>query len=165
MFVEEEGRRGTLVVGAPLDSRGSSDSDYGAAYVFDFVSPFYRETAKLTASDSGNHDLFGQAVAVNPAGDRIAVTAIYNDIDDRDAGAAYTVRYSNAGWSELQRLDVSDLSDRSAFGAWVSLSDDTVVVAAPGALDDSGAAYVFLWPLFADGFESGACDLWSSEIP
>ena len=141
----------TVVVGVPGDGSGS-------AYVF--VKPGggwdtgteYNETAKLTASDRGGDDEFGQSVGAS--GDTVLVGA-----PGDGSGSAYVFIKPAAGWdgdiTETAKLTASDGGVR-AFGRSVALTDQTAVVGAPlsdgtdsdgNTISDSGAAYVFVAPI------------------
>jgi len=54
------------------------------------------ELAKLTASDAGNQDEFGTAVAIY--GHIAVIGAIYDDDMAQDAGAAYVYRFDGSAW-------------------------------------------------------------------
>jgi hypothetical protein len=142
----------TVVVGAWLDGHGR-----GSAYVF--VKPAsgwsgrLTESAKLSASEGtpvvGG---FGESVAIS--GGTIVVGEGGAKVGENGfQGAAYVFVEPPGGWAgnltETARLTASD-GKRGDFLGSVAVSGGTVVVAAPGADDSQGAAYVFLEP--ADGW-------------
>jgi predicted outer membrane repeat protein len=132
----------TVVIGAP----GNDDSfgaEVGAAYVFERNQGGvnqWGEAAKLSAADSRNWDLFGQAVAID--GDTIAVGAPRDTSVDSRPGATYTFERNVSGssaWQQIARLEASDSSSKNEFGAAVALNGDTLVVGAVPV----GAAYIY----------------------
>jgi len=160
----------TLVVGAPGED-GSSSGDgtdnsaplSGAAYVFARSgSGTWSQTAYLKATNAGNSDQFGSAVAIS--GGTIVVGAIFEDSASSDpndnsanaAGAAYVfVRDGKGGWRQQAYLKASNAEAGDRFGYSVAVSGDTIAVGAIGEAsgdstnpDDNsatraGAVYVF----------------------
>ena len=134
---------GVIVVGA----RGVG-GNIGAAYVF--IRPAAGWAAigdttevKLTASDGGASDYFGQSVAVH--GDTIVVGARGYG---QSPGAAYVFTTSDA-WandSPQVKLTASDGKNGDQFGYSVAVNGDTVVVGAQRHDRNKGSAYVFTKP-------------------
>lgn len=99
---------------------------------------------KLTASDGGSFDQFGDTIALD--GDTAIVGASNADTDaGEDAGAAYVfTRDSDGSWGETQVLHPADAQPDERFGAAVALAGDQAIVGATDGTDgESGAAYVF----------------------
>jgi FG-GAP repeat len=71
--------------------------------------------------------------------------------------------------TEDAKLLASDGAAGDGVGSAVAVSGDTIVVGAPGddggAGSESGSANVFTSRIFADGFESGDANAWSSAVP
>ena len=63
-----------LVIGAPLEDNGDN-SNNGAAYIFENIAGTFHEIQKITASNRGVNDRFGNAVDID--GD-IAIIGAYN---------------------------------------------------------------------------------------
>lgn len=85
-----------LAVGAHGDSNNGSGA--GALYLFDLPDNLLNESLKVTAFDGSAHDNYGFSVAVS--GSLIGVGAPFADIDDMDddnAGAAYTLEIPEPG--------------------------------------------------------------------
>jgi hypothetical protein len=155
----------TVVVGATADDGIKAIGqqlfpviNQGAAYVF--VKPgagwagALTESAKLTASDRDDDDLFGASVGVS--GDTVVVGTQFKDVGPNDnQGAAYVFVEPGAGWAgflqENAKLTDPGGALGDAFGASVAISGDTVFVGAPGndvlALVGQGSAYVFVEPV------------------
>lgn len=142
----------TVAVGAPFDDITAGTSE-GSAYVFvrpptsGQSYPYWTSTsaftAKLTASDHIQGDLFGSSVAVS--GDKVVVGATHEGTTAE--GAAYVFSRPVSGWLSTstfaQKLKASDAASADEAGAAVALIGDTVVVGAP--IDDTsrGSAYVY----------------------
>jgi hypothetical protein len=137
------------VVGAPHEGMGS-DWWIGGAYVFRRAGSYWSVEAELRASNAEPSDFFGDGVAI--AGDTIVVGAIGEasrssgaDGDQSNnkcpwTGAAYVYGYSGE-WRQLHYLKQGAPSacsdDGTHFGSRVAMTDQSLVVAAPG--DDSAA--------------------------
>jgi len=143
-----------VVVGAQLADPGGTP-DVGAAYVF--VKPLggwgdMTQTARLTASDKAEIDMFGTSVAVS--GDVVVVGASNAKPGGTiNAGAVYVFVKPGGGWANMTqtaKLTSSDKADKDLFGNSVAVSGSMVVVGAPfanpGGTTDAGAAYVFVKP-------------------
>ena len=162
-----------VAVGAFFDDDGAI-FDSGSAYVFDRNlggADAWGQVAKLVASDGAEDDRLGIVIAIRDA--TVVVGAGRHDAAAVDAGAAYVFHqdFGGAGaWGEVIKLTASDAGVEDYFGNGdVALSGDHALIGAYGhdgtAGTNSGAAYVFEIPLFADGFESGTTDWWSSATP
>jgi len=135
----------TIVVGAP--GHHTRNRLQGAAYVFVKPSTGWQditETAKLTASDEGEADSFGQSVAIH--GNTIAIGSTGND---NFQGAAYVYLKPAAGWKTTSqfRAKLTDSDDPvGQLGIAVAVTDNTVVAGAYNDNGAPGAAYVFEKP-------------------
>lgn len=132
-----------VVVGA----HGDDDLGYmtGAAYVYRRRGAVWTEEQKLLASDPAPENAFGLDVAID--GRTIAVGA--PNVPSGGAsysGAVYMFARGEAGWAQEAKLTARDASENQGLGSGVSLSGDTLVVAAPGdkvGTHTYGAAYVY----------------------
>jgi hypothetical protein len=168
----------TLVVGADGeasnatgvdgDQADNSAIDSGAAYVFTRSGTTWSQQAYLKASNTEASDLFGDAVSLS--GDTLLVGAVAEDShaagvngDEADnsaldSGAAYVFTRSGTTWSQQAYLKASNTEALDYFSDAVSLSGNTLVVAAHGedshatgvngdqadnSASASGAAYIF----------------------
>ncbi|MFZ4764994.1 MAG: choice-of-anchor D domain-containing protein, partial [Roseimicrobium sp.] len=150
----------SLVIGAPQedssatgvsgDQNSASAANSGAAYVFTRASSSWTQQSYLKASNTGNGDQFGFAVAI--FGDTIAVSANAEDSaatgisgnessnSASNSGAVYVfTRVSNA-WGQEAYVKASNTGLDDAFGQALSLSGDVLVVGAFG--EDSNATGV-----------------------
>jgi len=134
----------TVVVGAPKDDDGGSES--GSAYVFIRDGAAWTQQAKLTASDAAENDLFGRTIAID--GEIIVVGTDYDDHAGWLSGSAYVYQRDGVDWEEQAKLIASDAVAYQQFGSSVAIDATTIVVGAPhdfGAVQGSGSAYVFEW--------------------
>jgi hypothetical protein len=116
------------------------------------VYPFFKDGTQwapgpiLTASDGGDDDRFGYAVAMD--GDRAIIGDIPHKTDHRsNRGAAYVFERQGRAW--LQKGDPIEATDGNAydgFGTALSILGTTAVIGAsqqgPEAEDSPGAAYL-----------------------
>jgi len=135
----------TVVIGAPFDDLPIGRR-VGSAYVFVRTGTTWTQEQKLLASDGAALDDFGEPVSVS--GDTVVVGSPGAETPaGEEVGAAYVFVRSGTTWSEQQKLLAPDGESFDFFGQSVSVSVDTVVVAAP--LDDvvigtdTGSVHVF----------------------
>ncbi|MCD4825051.1 MAG: PEP-CTERM sorting domain-containing protein [Phycisphaerae bacterium] len=141
-----------IVVGANHDA---GTAKIGSAYIFEKpVSGGWvdmTQTAKLTASDAADGDLFGTSVSID--GDHVIVGAYGNDDGGSSTGSAYIFEKPVSGWAdttEAAKLTASDATAGDWFGLSVSISGDSAVVGAHGSDASgswSGSAYAFEKPV------------------
>lgn len=162
----------TLAVGAPQEdgadtgvngSQADGITDSGAVYVFTRAGDAWSQQAYIKASNTGQGDHFGEAVALSGDGRTLAVgaprerspaTTVDGDQGDDAAallsGAAYVFAWNGATWSQQAYVKGSRSSQLDLFGTSVALSFDgnTLSVGAYGErgteeLAQSGSAYIF----------------------
>lgn len=102
---------------------------------------------QLTASDAGDDDHFGRALAVS--GNTVVATSRYDEHAGLGyAGSAYVLVHSGAAWTEQAKLTADDAAPQDLFGHAVAVSGDTVILSARNddhsGLTDAGSAYVFV---------------------
>ncbi len=116
-----------------------------AAYVFVKTATGWAQQARLTAPDAATNDLFGSAVTIH--GNTILVgapghvAADCNATPNQQTGAVYEFDRSGAAWKELASIGCSLAGDK--LGASVSFDGMNAVLGAPGANQNTGAAYLF----------------------
>jgi PKD repeat protein len=132
----------TIVVGAYLDDE--IENNQGSAYIFERNfggADQWGEAKKLTASDAGDGDGFGSAVAI--CNDTIIVGAASDEIGGNDRqGSAYVFKRNLGGadqWGEEQKLIASDGTSWGSFGWSVSMNQNGILVGAVGG----NALYTF----------------------
>jgi hypothetical protein len=94
-------------VNGPINNNDAPDS--GAAYVFVRTGPNWTQQVYLKASNSGDGDYFGLAVAI--CGDTIVIGAPYEDGNSDSApnsGAAYVFVRSGTNWAQQAYLKASN---------------------------------------------------------
>jgi len=131
---------GSVAVGAPRIT-GSGNTDPGEAFLFDAATG--SQLFEFFPSDPNPDDGFGHDVAIS---DGVAVVgAPRNSSDGFNAGAAYL--FDTTTGLQTARLASDDIDQFHEFGWSVDISDNTVIVGAPGADGSlngiSGAAYLF----------------------
>ncbi len=128
----------TAAIGAPTDDDIARNA--GSAYIFARSGTTWTLQAKLTPSDLGEGDWFGEAVSVS--GDTVVIGAASRG----ETGSAYVFTRTGATWAQQATLSPSDIMAGDHFGFSVALSGDTAVVGALGDDDNgdgSGSAYIF----------------------
>jgi hypothetical protein len=96
---------------------------------------------KITASDAGISDRFGNSVAVGS--DRIVVGAYLNDDAGSSTGSAYIFDLDG---NQLSKITASDGASNDRFGTSVAVGSGRIVVGANEDDDNgsrSGSAYIF----------------------
>jgi hypothetical protein len=131
----------TVIVGAAVANGG------GEAYVFEEPPNGWvdmTETAKLTASDEGREDGFGNAVAIDRG--IVAIGSSFNNL----TGAVYVYLKPKSGWKTTSRYNAKLTGNDGSyeeFGKSVAISGHAVVVGSPFETIDGyigqGTAYVF----------------------
>jgi len=131
----------TLLVGAFADDDVGSQS--GSAYFFNRINGIWQQQQKIIASDGEANDYFGENIALD--GDTALISAVSDNDNGDDSGAAYIFTRGNYGWSERQKLTASDIS-LYYFGSALALDDDTAIIGARGDDDNggySGSFFIF----------------------
>ncbi len=146
-----------IVVGAPGEDSGATGvsgdeadngaSQSGAAYVFARKGTTWKQQAYLKASNTGDGDLFGRAVAISgnvvvvgapqESGKANNVDGDQTDNSASQAGAAYVFARNSKGWKQQAYLKASNSEEGDQFGFAVAATGEMVVVGAYG--EDSGA--------------------------
>jgi hypothetical protein len=139
-------------IGEDSDGTGSTNNsaaDAGAAYVFTRSGASWAQTAYIKASNTQEDDLFGGALALNGAGNLLAVgatgeasasTVINGDQANNAAGGAGAVYiFSNDGvaWTQTAYIKAPNAEPIDHFGAAVAMSADGNTLAV-GAPDEDG---------------------------
>lgn len=142
-----EASRATGVNGNGADN-GAPQS--GAVYVFRRTGTAWAQEAYIKASNTEALDYFGHAVAID--GDTVAVGAISESSDETGvngsgannnapkSGAVYVFVRTGGVWTQQAYIKASNTEADDGFGAWVSLSGDSLAVGAPN--EDSAATFV-----------------------
>ncbi len=121
----------------------STPGSAGAAYAFRFDGVNWIEEGILSASDLGDSEDFGHAVAVSDD-----VISIGTSLDDEgvdaaaseNPGAVYVFRHDGANWLEEQILDSEEaaIGRRDIFGIDVAISATGDTIVAGSRLSDDG---------------------------
>lgn len=131
------------IVGASSAADGGQAS--GSAYVFQRQGDDWVEMDELTASDAAALAYFGTAVAIR---DDVALVGATGDGEAGVmAGAVYVFERNGDAWTEVDKLDMSDVGEGDVFGNTIAQGDGVAVVgaiygrAATGS--STGAAYAY----------------------
>ena len=152
----------TIVVGAFDRFLNPGNDDTGAAHVFVRQGANWTSQARLTVSNSGHRDNFGQKVSIsgntivvgapNDSSTATGVNGIRNSFSATNSGAAYVFSRSGTTWSQNAFLKASQVQSSASFGLAAAVSGDTIVIGAQldGSLASepnlpfTGSAYVFV---------------------
>ncbi|MDC0672206.1 hypothetical protein [Nannocystis radixulma] len=151
----------TLAVGARNEDSGAAGingneadnatKQAGAAYVFLRTGETWSQQAYVKASNAGEGDVFGTAVALSGDGDVLAVGApnessgatgidgIQLDETAVGAGAVYTFTRSNGTWSQQSYIKASNTSPDYNFGSALALAADGKTLAVASESESSAA--------------------------
>ena len=132
-----------VIAGAPKHSAGGLAS--GAAYIFEQKEDgAWVESIKLSDGETASEDQFGISVSIS--GNLAIAGAQQDDYIAPNAGAAYIFERSGTLWLQRAKLSADDAKAGDLFGNAVAISDETVVIGAPGVDDagpEAGAVYIF----------------------
>ena len=163
----------TLAVTSPREASSSvgidgvatlnDSSESGAVYVFARGNETWSQQAYIKSSNSERKDHFGRAISLSGNGDKLAVTARWEDggiggvngdesnNDVSASGAVYVFERSGDTWSQQTYLKASTPIAGDNLGEAVALSADgaTLAVSAPkqedsDGVENIGAVYVFV---------------------
>jgi len=139
----------TALVGA--EGEDSKGNNAGAAYVFVNANTGNPTAYKLTASDGGAYDSFGNSVSMS--GSTALVGAYLNsNTNGANAGGVYVYRNADTQTPDELKLIAPNGASEDWFGASVSQSGTNALVGAPGD-DDLGSNAGGVW--FFKGTDTG----------
>lgn len=133
-------------LGDPRDDTKAADA--GAVFLF------YRDAStrqwalfkQIVATDASPNAGFGSSVALSD--DWLAVGAPDDSKIGPKQGAVYTFARGINGvdtWNQVKRIVASDAADEAHFGASLAMTDETLLIGAPGddeAAANAGSAYI-----------------------
>ncbi|MBL4659788.1 MAG: FG-GAP repeat protein, partial [Alcanivoracaceae bacterium] len=131
-----------VLIGASGES--SSGTNTGAAYIFEINNNSWTQRQKINATDAQANTKFGHSVSL--IGNRALITAIGDDSNGINTGAAYVFDLNIGVWTQAQKLIAADATQRDEFGFSASLSNDRLIIGAhfdDSNGDHSGSVYVF----------------------
>lgn len=102
------------------------------------------ELIKITASDASGGERFGDEVAID--GNYAIVTALFDSDAGVQTGSAYVFELVGGVWTEVQKLNASDMASNDRYGSDVAIHGDRAVIGAhynDGVGENSGAAYIY----------------------
>lgn len=136
-------------IGAPGDDEGGI-SNQGSVYIFRFNNGSWTQHQKISINNLHANARFGSSVAMS--NDLLVVGAPSEDVNGQGShGAVYVFRLMNNQWSQHAKLlpnEVVSMNDPFNFGRSVAVSNNRILVGAPGkdngSYTNQGAAYLFL---------------------
>ena len=144
---------GRLIIGAPYEDviaiDGTRVEDSGVAYVYEKVGDEWRRTGTLLPAVPAGGASFGWSVSA--WGDRIAVAAWQDPIDDAMVGSVTTFVQRKGLWQPEAIFQPQEPTHLHMFGRDIELYDNILVVGAPGddtIAEDAGA--LFVWHYYAN---------------
>ena len=140
---------GRLLIGAPYEdvtpaTGGDPIIDTGAAYIYERLGGEWRRTATLLPEPLVPGASFGWSVAID--GDRLAVSAWADIVDEEQAGAVYVYREEKGQWRLEARVVPPEPQPAHQFGRDIELEENVLIVGAPGddgEEPDQGAVFVY----------------------
>lgn len=137
--VDIDDANNTCIVGAPL--KGTSPTEYGAAYVYTRSGSTWTQQQKLTSSSPDNGSYFGYSVSVD--GDYCIVGVPHYGATDT---GRVEIFYRSGGTWTLQQAINGATGTYANFGGSVSISGNTVAIGADDAEVggvDQGKVYIY----------------------
>ena len=108
----------------------------GVVYLFEKVGQEWEETAKIQPTDVDASDQFGVGLAMNGAGDLMAVGAR----EPNSSGAVYVFgRETDGSWLQQAKLQADIANEDDLFGEFVALSSDGTTLAVGAHQHDSAS--------------------------
>ena len=132
----------TIIVGASNDDESNTDS--GAAYIFEKQGGEWVEQAKLKPADNSVADQWGSCVDIS--GTRAILASNQDDDNGSNSGSIVVFEKQDNAWVETTKLVASDGTTNDRLGAFCATNGTKILAGAFGAGEDgheSGAAYIF----------------------
>ena len=127
---------------SPKDDDAGKNS--GSVYVYRKEDNKWKMHQKLIAPDGTAGDSFGNAMETD--GNYLYVASYFDDDNGTNSGSVYIFENIAGNWNYKTKFSPSDGDESDAFGASISIFDDTMLIGAY-ANDDygffAGAAYIF----------------------
>ena len=140
------------------DTRPDTFHAAGAVYIFGRAGEAWSQEAYLKASNTGEGDMFGRALAMNNAGDVIAVGAVYEDSNAKgvsnganpnhgtdnksDSGAVYLFEHDGSEWAQSAYVKAPNTDSVDHFGFALAISGDGRTFVVGANREDSAASGV-----------------------
>jgi len=130
-----------IVIGAPNEKINNCNK--GIVYIYDINGDLIN-VVQNNENENENYDYFGASIAISDK--YILVGAPCASYKAYNSGSAYLLDLNG---NVLLKLESNDLETYDSFGTSVDISDNRIIIGAPGAVNTneimlrSGAAYVF----------------------
>ena len=158
----------SFATGVGGDQNDNLAFDPGAVYVFRFDGTAWSQQAYVKASNTGEGDQFGFALALSADGNTLAVGAIregsnatgingdQNADSAFDSGAVYLFRFDGTDWFQQAYVKASNTARGDFFGIRVALSGDGNTLAVGAPFESSNATGIGGDQNDNSAFETGA---------
>ncbi|QDV18654.1 Calx-beta domain protein [Gimesia panareensis] len=146
----------TIVLGTSFDTTNGSRS--GAVLIYTKTgsdwTTFAPHETKITASDAGSYQYFGQSVSIN--GNQLAVGAV-NPQTSSSLGKAYIYTRNGSDWDTVAPDEVIFQADSGVyhFGASVALQDNHLVVGTYNEPYDTQASDIYVYTRNGASWDAG----------
>jgi len=125
-----------IVVGSRKNNDNSPEP--GAAYIFRNNNNSWKQESIIKANDSSEFDFFGSSVSI--FGNYILVGSVNSN---NKAGAAYVFTINMDQWNQIKKLNASQPSLNSKYGASVAIYNDDIAIGAYMENDEAGSVYLY----------------------
>ncbi len=141
---------GDIIVAGAYSDNSDIYEDAGSAYIFKKPDSGWvdaTQSAKLTASDANESDIFGVKVDID--NDTIVVSAHKNDDNGENSGSAYVFKKTSGEWvdaNETHKILAPDAASQDYFSNNVNIKNNILVIGAYGDDDNgshSGSLYIY----------------------
>jgi hypothetical protein len=152
---------GTVAAAGAIYNNVGAISNAGELKVFAWDSSSWAQRG-VSIDGEGANDLFGHVVAIDDAGNRVAVGTHEHDTAGSNSGRVRVFDFASNSWSQVgSSIDGESAGDN--FGISVALSADGGTLAAGAQNDDeaganAGTVRVYAYPSPSDVDESGATE-------
>lgn len=140
-YVRIDGDR--AIIGAKHHDANGGNS--GALYVFERDCTSWSQTAKIVPADNASYDIFGGGIALD--GNRIAVSASFDDDNGGDSGSVYVFEYDGSNWNQTAKITTDSADANGTLGhSFIDMDGDRIIASGLSAVSpgtDVGSVYVF----------------------
>jgi uncharacterized protein (DUF1800 family) len=128
-----------VIIGAYYESTGATGA--GSAYIYSRSGTVWTLEQEINNPSPVSNDYFGWSVAINSTGDRVIISASYEDTGASAAGSAYIYSRSGTTWTLEREINNPSpvASDQFGFSVSINSTGDRVIIGAH--LEDTGALH------------------------
>lgn len=122
--------------------------------------------------NAGGENQWGQVAStfldpmISPNTSILAGDSIYSGAEFNETALRFDLDDSGAAsWPLSLQFQPPPGEPADAFGSSLAVDRETIVVGAPAANGNVGAVYIYVDPIFAEGFETGDTSQWTATLP